>query len=281
MPLPVLLSKNDPRASKKDFGHVLIVAGSPSMLGAAALSSLAALRSGAGMVTAAVPKGLNLTLQKKISNCVMTLPLASSLGGVFSFKALDQLKMMWERFDAVAIGPGLGRENTTLQLARAVVQQCPKPLVIDADALYALAKDPSVLLKAKAARILTPHSGEMSRLTGAPVKAIEAGRQKAARDFARRYNCVLLLKGHRTVVSCARGKTYINRTGHVGMATAGSGDVLTGMIAALLAQGNIPYNAACWGAFLHGKAGDLAAKSKFKRGMIATDIIECIPYVLS
>ncbi len=249
------------------------------MLGAAALSSWAAMRSGAGLVTAAVPRGSNLTLQKKILNVVMTKPLAQGRKGAFSLKAYGQLKKIWERFDALAIGPGIGRDHGTQQLARQVIINCPKPLVIDADALFALAGHTQILLKAKASRVLTPHSGEMSRLTGRSVTDIETNRLKITRDFALRYHCVLLLKGHRTVVASPQGETYINRTGNVGMATAGSGDVLTGMVTAFLGQGNPPYHAACWGAYLHGKAGDLAAKLKHKRGMIASDIIECIPYV--
>jgi len=271
----------DPRSSKKDFGHLLIIAGSPTMLGASALSSLAAMRSGAGLVTAGVPHGLNLTLQKKITPVVMTLPLAQSRAGTYSLKAFDQLKKIWDRYDALAIGPGIGRDTSTQRFVRRVIMDCPKPLVIDADALFALAGHADILLKAKGERILTPHSGEMARLTGRSVRKVELARLQTARDFACRYNCVLLLKGHHTVVASPQGKTYINRTGNVGMATAGSGDVLTGMITAILGQGNNPYVSACWGAFGHGKAGDrVVLKLKFKRGMIATDIIEFIPYVL-
>lgn len=249
------------------------------MLGAAALSSLAAMRSGAGLVTAAVPRGLNLTLQKKISNVVMTKPLAQSRAGTFSLKAYDQIKKIWDRFDAIAIGPGLGRERATQSFARQVIIHCPKPLVVDADALFALGGHAQILLQAKAVRVLTPHPGEMSRLTNLSSKDIEASRLKTARDFARRYNCVLLLKGHRTVVASPQGKTYINHTGNVGMATAGSGDVLTGMITAFLGQGMNPFDAAKYGAYYHGKAGDLAVRKKSKASIIASDIIEQIPYV--
>jgi hydroxyethylthiazole kinase-like uncharacterized protein yjeF len=279
MPLPAPLLRTDPRSSKKDFGHLLIIAGSPSMLGAAALSSLAAMRSGAGLVTAAVPSGSNLTLQKKISNCVMTKPLAQGRGGAFSLKAFGQLKKIWDQYDAMAIGPGLGRDPGTLQFARQVIIHGPKPLVVDADALFALAGHMGILHKARAPRVLTPHSGEMSRLTGRSIKEIEADRSKMAGDLARRYNCVLLLKGHRTVVASEQGKIYTNRTGNAGMATAGSGDVLTGVTAALLGQGIAPFKAACLGAYLHGIAGDQAEKIKFKTGMIASDIIESLPHV--
>jgi NAD(P)H-hydrate epimerase len=251
------------------------------MLGAAALSSLAAMRSGAGLVTAAVPRNLNLTLQKKISNIVMTMPLAQSRTGSFSLKAYDQIKKIWDRFDAIAIGPGLGRELSVQRLAREIIIHCPKPLVIDADALFALAGHVQILFKAKAARVLTPHSGEMSRLVDRSVKAIETNRSKTSRDFAHRYNCVLLLKGHQTVVASPEGKTYVNRTGNAGMATAGSGDVLTGMIAAFLGQGLSPFDAAKYGAYYHGRAGDRAAASRTKGSMIASDIIEHIPQSFS
>jgi hydroxyethylthiazole kinase-like uncharacterized protein yjeF len=274
MPLPVPLSRTNPRSSKKDFGHLLIIGGSPSMLGAVALSSLAAMRSGAGLVTAAVPRGLNLILQKKISNVIMTMPLAQDRRGAFSLKAYDQLKKIWERFDAIAIGPGLGRGLGSQQLARQVIINCPKPLVIDADALFALSGYTDILLKVKGMRILTPHLGEFSRITDHSVKAIEASRLKIVREFARRYSCVLLLKGHHTVVASMRGETYINKTGNAGMATAGSGDVLTGMITAFLGQGISPFNAAKYGAYYHGKAGDLAAQAQGKLGMIAEDIID-------
>jgi len=280
MPLPALLLRNNPKASKNDFGHLLIIAGSPSMLGASALSSLAALRSGAGMVTAAVPSDLNSTLQKKISNAVMTKPLAQDPSGAFSFKAFSQIKRIWDQYDVLAIGPGIGRSSGTQRLARQVILECPKPLVIDADALYALSGHTQNLLKAKGPRILTPHAGEMSRLVNQPVKKIEADRSKMARLFAKENHCVLLLKSHQTIVASAEGKVYINKTGNVGMATAGSGDVLTGIIAAFLGQGMKPFEAAQYGAYYHGKAGDLAAKKRSKTSMIATDIIDEIPYVL-
>lgn len=278
MPLPAPLSRSNPRSSKKDFGHVLIIAGSPAMLGAAALSSLAAMRSGAGLVTAAVGRGLNLTLQKKISHVVMTKPLAQSRSGAFSPKAYSQIKKIWDQYDAIAIGPGLGREPGTQQLTRQVIIHCPKPLVIDADALFALAGHVQILLKARGPCILTPHGGEMSRLTNQSVRTIEASRLKTARDFAHRYHCVLLLKGYRTIVASPEGKTYINHTGNVGMATAGSGDVLTGMITAFLGQGMSPFDAAKYGAYYHGKAGDSAAIKKSKAAMIASDIIEQISF---
>jgi len=238
------------------------------------------MRSGAGLVTAAVPRRLNLTLQKKIANVIMTMPLAQNRQGAFSFKALDELKRIWDRYDAVGLGPGLGRDASVVQLARRFILDCPKPLVVDADALFALAKDTSILLKPRQARILTPHPGEMSRLTGQSIDKIENSRLKTARDFAKAHHCVLLLKGHRTIVANPAGKTYVNKTGNAGMATAGSGDVLTGMITAFLGQGMEAFEAAKYGAYYHGKAGDLAARKKGSVSMIASDIIDQIPHVL-
>ncbi len=277
MRLPAPLSRRDPNVCKNDLGHVLVVAGSPSMLGAPALTALAVLRCGAGLVTAAIPRALNLTLQKKISPVIMTLALPQTREQTFAAVALASLKKIWNKFDAVAIGPGMGQNKSTQKFIRDFIAVCPKPMVIDADALNALARDLRPLQKNTAPKVLTPHPGEMARLTGRSVKAVESDRKAIALNFSRKNHCVILLKGHRTVVASPEGKVYVNRTGNAGMATAGSGDVLTGMIAALLGQGMGPFEAAKTGAYLHGRAGDLAAKAGTKAGMIADDIIEFIP----
>ena len=154
-----------------------------------------------------------------------------------------------------------------------------QPLVVDADALNALAGNLNTLTVNKGTKILTPHPGEMARLLKTSKEKIEKNRKKVAREFAARYKCVLVLKGHRTVVASPKGKIYMNRSGNAGMATAGSGDVLTGILAAFLAQGLDGFEAARWGTYLHGKAGDLAAKAKGKVSLIATDLIDCIPKV--
>lgn len=258
---PTPLLRNKPDAHKHDFGHVLVVGGSAPMLGAPTLAALAAMRTGAGLVTCAIPAALNLTLQKKLSPVIMTLPLAQ-----MSYKTL---KKHLARFDVVAVGPGMGRGPKIQKFILALIAHCSKPLVIDADALNALAKDLRVLLKNKGVKILTPHAGEMARLTKlSPMK------------FVKTYHCILVLKGHRTTIASPQGDVYVNRTGNAGMATAGSGDVLTGMIAALVGQGVPPLQAARFGVYAHGRAGDMAAKKKTKAGMIATDIIECIPAAL-
>jgi NAD(P)H-hydrate epimerase len=243
------------------------------MLGAACLTSLAAMRTGSGLVTAAIPKGLNLTLQTKLSHVVMTMPLPQTRNMTFSFQGADIILKGIHKFSSIAIGPGLSLDPSTVKFIQRLVVECPLPMVVDADALNALKNKTDLLSKAKGPRILTPHTGEMTRLYGMDRATIEANRKDTAKTFARKYNVTLVLKGHHTIVASSDGKTYTNTTGNPGMATAGSGDVLTGMIAALLAQGSDPFEAAKWGVELHGSAGDKAAKEFSKAGMIATDMI--------
>ncbi len=280
MRLPAPLSRRNPNAYKNQFGHVLILAGSERMLGAGALCGLAAMRTGAGLTTVGVAKSLNLALQKKVSNVIMTLPLPETSQHSIAFKAYPQIKRLFSKFQAVAIGPGLGQEASTKKFVLKMIGECPLPLVIDADALNILSHDVKTLLRAQGPRILTPHPGEMARLIGSSREAVERDRVNIARSFAKKYRCVLLLKGHRTVVASPSGKVYINRTGNAGMATAGSGDVLTGMIAALLGQGIEVFEAAKTACYAHGRAGDRAAKHKDKASMIAADIIDFIGKVI-
>lgn len=245
------------------------------MLGAAALCGLAAMRSGAGLVTIGVAKSLNLALQSKISNVIMTLPLDETSGHI-AFGAYALIKKSFSKYQSVAIGPGLGQEAGTKKFVLKMIQECPLPLVIDADALNILSLDLNILRRAQGPRIITPHSGEMARLTGLTRQAIESNRIKSARDFAGRFDCVVVLKGHHTIVASPSGKTYVNKTGNSGMATAGSGDVLTGMIAALLGQGIKPFESAKIACHWHGLVGDYAAKKIGKLSLIATDLIDCL-----
>jgi len=277
MPLPTPLSRRKSNVHKNHFGHVLILAGSKRMLGAAALTSLAAIRSGAGLVTLGIPKSLNAAAHKKISNTIMTYPLNETSSQTLAFSCFKQIKNSYSAYNAIAIGPGLSNNASTQRLILKIIETSPLPLVIDADALNALCGSLKSLAKTKTIKILTPHPGEMSRLIKQPKPAIEANRNKVASAFAQKHNCILLLKGSETVVAASKNKIYINRTGNAGMATAGSGDVLTGMIAAFIVQGLSGFDAAKYGAYLHGKAGDLAAKAKTRTAMIASDIIEYIP----
>ena len=277
MPLPALLSRRKLNVHKNTFGHILILAGSRNMLGAAALAGLSAMRAGAGLVTLGIPQGLNATVQKKISSVIMTRPLKETSQQTISLGAYTQLKKSLKSYQALAIGPGLSQNANTRKFILKIIGSAAQPIVIDADALNALAGNLKVLTKTAAPKILTPHPGEMARLTGWKKNDIEKNRKEVAMSFAKKHNCVLLLKGHRTIVAAPDGKTYLNKSGNPGMATAGSGDMLTGMLAAFLGQGLPVFDAAKWGAYLHGKAGDLAAKQQTRTAMITTDIIENIP----
>ena len=246
------------------------------MLGAAALTSLACLRAGAGLVTVGIPESLNEAVQKKISSAVMTWPLKETTAQTLHADAFKQILKKYKDFNVIAIGPGLSLHPSTQKFVLKVISTSPVPLVIDADALNALAGHLNALKKTRAIKILTPHLGEMARLVGFKRGTIEKNKILVAKKFARTCSCVLLLKGHRTVVASPDGKIYLNRTGNPGMATAGSGDVLTGICAAFAAQVS-GFEAAKAAALVHGKAGDLAAKDKGELSLIAPDIIDWLP----
>ncbi len=275
MRLPTQLSRRNNEAHKNDFGHILILAGSGGMLGAAALSGLSAMRMGAGLVTIAVPKSLNSILQKKISNVIMTLALPETAAQTISFKAFKEIEKVLSRYDVVVIGPGLTINPSTKKFILKIIEKSPVPLVIDADALNSLQGNLNVLLKSKSPKVLTPHLKEMSRLTKYSKEFIVKNRSRVAKEFALKFRCVVLLKGYRTVVASGRN-IYINKTGNSGMATAGSGDVLDGIIAGLIAQKVDAFNSAKFGAYIHGLAGDMAANKKTKVSLIAADIIDFI-----
>ena len=262
---------------------MFIIAGSPSMLGAAALTGLAAMRSGAGLVSIGVPRSLINVLQKKISNVIMAVPLPESSDSLLKLSDFKTIRRLIERYryTAIAIGPGLSHEPASVKSILTIIKNCPLPIVIDADALTALTGHLPLIEKKGTAKILTPHPGEMARLIGQSKNKVEANRQRVAEQFVRKYPCTLLLKGHRTIVAEREKKTYLNKTGNVGMATAGSGDVLTGMIGAFLAQGIPAYEAAQIGAYLHGKAGDMSAKKFGKASLIASDLIDYIPQAIT
>ena len=280
MQLPTQLLRHKKNVHKNTFGHVLILAGSQRMLGAAALSGLSSMRSGAGLVTIGTPKSLNIALQKKISNEIMTLPLPETKERSLSFSAFSEIKKVCDKYSVIAIGPGLSFNKSTKKLVLKIIESSPIPLVIDADAINVLAGNVDLLKKKKGEVVLTPHPGEFAKLIKQKKDFIENNRKTFSRDFANTYKCTLLLKGNKTIVASEGKKIYVNSTGNSGMATAGSGDVLTGMIAAFIGQGMLPHDAAKCGAYFHGKAGDLAAKSKSQVSMIASDIIEYISQVL-
>lgn len=265
---------------KGTFGHAGIIAGSAGKTGAAAMTAKAALRVGAGLVTVAAPSSVSDVLEAKLLE-VMTAPMPETKSRTFSRIAFDRLAAFIAARTAIAIGPGLSTHPETVELVHALIKQLDRPAVLDADALNALAGRASMLTTCKLPPILTPHPGEMARLeSDATPKLINENRIGTATQFARERGVFVVLKGARTVIARPDGAAAVCPTGNAGMATAGTGDVLTGMIVGLLAQGLPPWEAACVATYLHGHAGDLAAAVKGQAGMIAGDVIEQIPHAL-
>ncbi len=264
---------------KGNFGHVFVLAGSKGMTGAAYLASQAAMLSGSGLVTCGVPESLNDIMEVKLTEA-MTLPLPETRDATLSLKAEKPILEFCKKCDVVALGPGISRHKDTIKLAGNLIKSIKKPLVIDADGIMSLVDRRDILKKRKAPTVVTPHPGEMSRLIGKDVETIQAIRGKVASEFAKKYDVVLVLKGYQTVVANSKGETYINSTGNSGMSSGGTGDVLTGMIASFLGQGIAPYSAAIIGVYLHGFAGDIAAKEKGQFSLIASDILERLPQAI-
>jgi ADP-dependent NAD(P)H-hydrate dehydratase len=275
--LPALTPRR-PDSNKGTFGRILIVAGSRGMSGAAVLCGSAALRGGAGLVKVATPREV-WPLVAVGNPCYMTVPLDQDADDGFGAAALAELLEVVKGSDVVALGPGLGRGPKITKLVGTVVSQVAAPLVLDADGLNACADRLEILDQRVGPIIVTPHPGEFGRLLGRRAAQVQADREELAGAFARRHKLIVLLKGHGTVVTDG-GRVYVNATGNPGMATAGSGDVLTGLIAALLGQGLEPFAAAQLGAHLHGLAGDLACKNYGEAGLIASDLVDYLPRAL-
>lgn len=257
---------------KGTFGHLLVLAGSLRMSGAALLTARAALRSGPGLVTLGLPASVHPCLASAIQSN-MSLPLPSTRTGTFSREAIQPaLDFIGRRITAVALGPGITTEDEAFAFATRVAQRARCPLVLDADGLNCVAKAPETIRAAVAPRILTPHPGEAARLLGRKTAQIQADRKAAVLELANVFNAVVVLKGHRTLVA-DRERMYENATGNPGMATGGAGDVLTGIIGGLLAQGMSPFDAAVVGTFVHGRAGDLAAAKIGQTALIAEDLV--------
>ena len=264
-------------SDKGDYGRIFILAGSQGMSGACYLTAQAALRSGAGLVTVGVPKSLVIPLARRFTEAMMR-GFSETKSGTLSERAFLTVMKFVETQDVLAIGPGLSRNHETQRFIRRVVTHSPKPMVIDADGLNAFKGRADLLKRLEAPAILTPHPGEFVRLFGDPVPQGDQERKKRALEIARDYQVIVVLKGHHTVVASPDGRSYINQTGNPGMATGGSGDVLTGVVAALLGQKKVnAFQAACFGVFVHGLAGDLAARDKGKISLIAGDILGALP----
>lgn len=257
-------------------GRVLVIAGSKGMTGAAALASMASLRAGAGLVTLAVSESVHDILSSKLTEVIIkTLPEENE--ELIYEESLKTLMDLSNKNDVVVIGPGLGRNPSTVQIIQKFIEQTDKQLVIDADALYALSKNTNVLEEKSRMPILTPHLGEMARLINKSTDEIKNNLISTARETAELFQSIIVLKDSRTVVAYPDGNVYINTRGNAGMATAGSGDVLAGIIGALAAQhNNSNFDSAVCGVYLHSMAGDIAASSGMI-GLIASDIVQAIP----
>ena len=261
---------------KGTFGRVAVLAGSTGLTGAATLTSLAAIRSGAGLVTLGIPGSLNEIMENKLTE-VMTLPLEDRGTGHLVLESVDPIMEFLQDKDVLALGPGLGKSPEVFEVMRHIFGKINISIVLDADGINHISREIGLLDLHAGPTVITPHPGEMARLTGKPIEEVLKQPVETACETAERHNVIVLLKGATSIAAHPDGRLYLNRTGNSGMATGGSGDVLTGLIASLIAQGYDAFDAAVLGCFIHGFAGDLAAEVKGGHGMIAGDILEYIP----
>jgi NAD(P)H-hydrate epimerase len=265
-------------STKFAAGSVLVCGGSIGLTGAPSMASEAAMRAGAGYVTACVPASLNVVFESRLLE-VMTAPLPDSEGALVAAAAPEVVGRA-SRVGAVILGPGLGRKPRAAEFARTVAREAPKPLLLDADGLNAHAAALSTLATRAAPTVLTPHAGELARLLGADSTAVEARRLHCAREAAATANAIVVLKGDDTLVAAPDGRVAVSPGGAPALATAGTGDVLSGVIGALLAKGMDPFEAASAGVFVHLSAGRIAANEIGPEGVIARDVIEWLPAAL-
>jgi NAD(P)H-hydrate epimerase len=271
-----ILGRRDRNAHKGTYGHLLVIGGSPGKTGAVAMAGQAALRMGTGLVTVAVPASLNPVLEMKLTE-VMTQPLPETGEQTLALDSLDIILEFCHRVRAVALGPGMSANGETVKLTQNLMMQCPIPIVLDADGINALAGNIDILSQRKLPTVITPHPGEMARLMDTSVKEIQQNRIEVARDFAVQHGVIVALKGARTVIAEPSGRVYVNPTGNPGMASGGTGDVLTGIIAGALTQGLDPVDATNLGIYLHGLAADIAAEELGEVALTAMDIHDFMP----
>jgi NAD(P)H-hydrate epimerase len=270
-----LLPQRPSDAHKGTFGSLLLVAGSLGMSGAVVLSARAALRGGCGLIYAATPRSVQPTVAAQVAEAI-TVPLPENKMGRVLADSLYILREKWRNCQAVAVGPGMTQDEESLPVLAGILRECSLPVVLDADALNQLAKHPNLMDQRVAPAILTPHPGEAARLLDASVEEIQSDRLASVQAIAKRYRSIVVLKGAHTLIADPLGHVAFNITGNCGMATAGSGDVLTGIIAAMLAQGLTAFDAARLGVYLHGLAGDLAAQKVGETSLIAGDVTDHI-----
>jgi hydroxyethylthiazole kinase-like uncharacterized protein yjeF len=274
-----MIPSRTPEAHKGHYGHLLVIAGSAGKTGAGVMASEAALRVGAGLVTLGIPASLNLAMEARLTE-VMTLPLPEDSGQVFSSKALDEILSASDGKACMALGPGISTLGQIPEVVRGLVRRADLPMVIDADGLNALVGHLDLVRTLAAPRILTPHPGEMARLLGRSVAEVQEDRIGSALALARHSGAYVVLKGAGTVVAAPEGQVGLVPTGNPAMASAGMGDVLTGILGGLLAQGMDPMRTASLGTYLHGWVADRWAEGVGGRGLMATDLLGKIPAAL-
>ena len=277
-----ILPKRDKNSHKGTFGRVGIIAGSIGMTGASYLSSMAALRTGSGLVYTIVPKSLHNILSIKLTEAII-VPAEDNGSGHFILDTLDEILQEINdlNLDVVAIGPGFGVDNERRIIVEELLKSIDKPVVLDADGLNCISNKPSILESRMGKTIITPHPGELSRILNVSTVDIQRDRQKYAKATSEKFNVITVLKGANTIVSTEDGRLYINQTGNPGMGTAGSGDVLTGIIASFLGQGIGTMESTVLGVYCHGLAGDLASMDVGEYGLIARDILGYIPQAIN
>lgn len=273
-----ILPMREKDSHKGTFGRVGIIAGSKGMAGAAYLATMAALRSGSGLVYAIIPNSLNEILSIKLTEAIIK-SVEDEDAGHFNLYSFDGLKEIIDDMDVLALGPGIGVDEIRIELVNKILSTYEKPIVLDADGINCISKgNPDILSNRKAETVITPHPGELSRLLRLDIDTIQKKRFEYSKMISNKYNVITVLKGANTLVTNPKGDIYINFSGNPGMATAGSGDLLTGIIASFIGQGITSYEAAVLGVYCHGIAGDLAKMDKGEYGMISRDILDNIPY---
>jgi len=271
------LPPRSPDGHKGDYGRILVIAGSRGMSGAAVLCGSAALRGGGGLVRLAVPHDI-LPIAAAGNPCYMTVPLSQDGDGRIHLSALEEVQRLVAENDVIALGPGLGRSADLDRLVVDLLRNTSKPMVVDADALNALSRDVAALKNHAGPIVITPHPGEFARLLGTTIPAVQGERRDNAARFAADNGVIVVLKGRGTIVTDGR-QWFENTTGNPAMATGGTGDVLTGLIAALLGQGLEPFAAAQLGVHVHGLAGDLV-RDELGIGLCASDLLDFLPHAL-
>lgn len=264
---------------KGNYGKVYVVAGSTGMTGAAVLTCKAALRSGAGLLKIPVPQSLNTIMETRLTEAI-TVPVAEFKKGIVGIGDIGKILKTMEESDVIAVGPGSGTSRELEELLRNILENTSKPIVLDADALNSLAKRKELLQLIQSPIVMTPHLGEMARLTEFDIDYINSNRIEVALEFSKKWNAIVVLKGARTVVAGPNGEVYMNETGNPGMSTAGSGDVLTGIVTGFISQGIDPLKAAVAAVYIHGMAGDIAAEKLGEYGLLASDIVKQLPFAI-